>query len=198
MNIAKVIWNSKALSKWGNRGWSDFAPQFVKEKIFEKYALPDAIWIETGTFRGKTTRFLSRLASQVYTIEAAEKYYENARKRFSGTNVKVLHGLSEEVMPGLLPGLSGDICFWLDGHFSAGDTFEGAKHCPVEDELDCIAQNMGQFSRVSILIDDVRCFLPSETSYRDYPTLDFLVDWCRTHGFEWRIEQDIFIARNWT
>jgi hypothetical protein len=191
-----VTW--KALRDWRKRGWSDHAPQFVKEAIFRKYAIPGAPWVETGTFYGATTAVLAAMAPKVYTIEPAEKLFKRATKKFAGSNVEVINGTSEEVFPRLLPTLSGDLCFWLDGHYSAGSTYQGKTDCPIEDELSAIAANLAQMDRVSLLIDDVRCFTSTSEDFRDYPSIDFLVDWARAHGFTWRIEQDIFIMRNWT
>ena len=75
-----------------------------------------------------------------------------------------------------------------------GVTFQGEKDFPVEDELAAIKSNLPNFTKVVILIDDVRCFL-SASEY-DYPSLDDLVDWAREQKFSWRIEHDIFIMRN--
>jgi len=194
MNPYRLI---RDLRDWSKRGWSDHAPQFVKQAIFRKYSIDGATWVETGTFMGRTTRFLASLAPLVYTIEPAPKLFKRAKRRFNNTHVHVLNGTSEDVIPTLLPKLSGDICFWLDGHYSAGQTHKGPTDCPIEQELAAIAANLGNFDHVSILIDDIRLFLPSETTYSDYPSVDFLVDWARQHDFEWRIEQDIFILRNW-
>lgn len=188
----------RGLHAWKKRGWSDNAPQFVKEAILRKYAIGGATWIETGTYMGTTTRFLSAMAPQVYTIEPGEKLFRRAARRFANTNVEVIQGVSEDVFPDLLPTLSGDVCFWLDGHYSAGKTFRGDKDCPVEDELAAIDHSLSRFGCLSILIDDVRCFLPSAGNHGAYPSIDYLVDWARTRGFEWRIEQDIFIIRNWS
>jgi len=194
----RLVRNIRDLQKWRRRGWSDHAPQFVKEAIFRKYAIDGATWVETGTFKGTTTRFLSGLAGKVHTIEPALKHFKRAERRFRNSNVEVINGTSEEVFPDLLPGLEGDICFWLDGHYSAGTTFKGDTDCPVEAELAAIDASLGHFGRVSILIDDVRCFLSEAEDYRDYPSIDYLVDWARARGMTWRIEQDIFVIRNWT
>ena len=58
-----------------------------------------------------------------------------------------------------------------------------------------IESNIANFNDLSILIDDVRCFLPSNASYPNYPTSDYLVDWSRRMNLLWRIERDIFIMQ---
>lgn len=186
----------RAMSAWKSRGYLDNAPQFVKERIFIKYGIPHTQWVETGTYLGTTTDFLEKNFSKVYSIEPSAELYRNAVARFKGRHVKLLNGTSETVLPDLLRELSGDCNFWLDGHYSAGITFKGDVDCPVEDELSAIENNLERFSKISILIDDVRCFVSSSSSSTGYPSIDSLVDWARRNHFHWRIEQDIFIIRN--
>ena len=142
-------------------------------------------WPGSPGQEGPTGAQLGRLASN----------HAAACKRFKGKNVSLFNDVSENIFPSLLPKLSGNINFWLDGHYSAGVTFKGEKDCPVEDELIAIEQNLNNFNKISILIDDVRCFLPNNSSYSDYPSIDYLVDWARRMNFHWRIEHDIFIMQ---
>ena len=86
--------------------------------------------------------------------------------------------------------------FWLDGHFSAGATFQGELDTPIISELDAIAANLPNLLPIAILIDDVRCFDPTLPEYATYPPLDVLVDWARKHDLRWHIEHDIMIMRS--
>lgn len=188
-----VLADLPGLLRWRGRGYLDHAPQCVKECVLLAHGIPGAPWVETGTFRGTTTAFLLRHFGKVYSIEPEPRLFARVAKRFAGKPVELFNDVSETVLPDLVARLSGDCNFWLDGHYSAGDTFKGKKDCPVEDELAAIAANLGRLGRVAILIDDVRCFLPANADYPDYPSVDVLVDWARAHGFDWRIEHDIFI-----
>ena len=134
------------------------------------------------------------MSPHVYSIEPSEDFFNKACLRFKGSNVTLIKGVSEIVLFELLPTLNGDINFWLDGHYSEGETFKGDTECPVEDELKAIEENLNNFNAVTILIDDVRCFLPSIKG-KDYPSIDYLVDWARRHQMSWRIEHDIFIIQ---
>lgn len=183
----------KALAAWEQRGFSDNSPQFVKERVFVHHGVPGAQWIETGTYRGQTTEFLSQLFPFVHSIEPEPGLAKAAKDKFEGKNIEVYNGTSEEVMPMLLPKISGDVNFWLDGHYSAGITFRGEQDCPVMDELSAISKNLNHFRRVSILIDDVRMFLPEKCQEHNYPNIAFLIEWAGDHNFFWRIEHDIFI-----
>ena len=131
----------RGMSKWKRRDYSDNTPQFVKELIFMKYAIDGADWVETGTYKGTTTNFLSNRFPHVYTIEPEQKLYNTACKRFNGRNVTLFNDVSEKVLPVLLTKLNGDINFWLDGHYSAGKTFKGEKDCPIEDELNAAKES---------------------------------------------------------
>ena len=193
--VVDFIKTQKSMSEWRKRNFSDNSPQIVKQNVFLKYGIKDAAWVETGTYLGTTTSFLSGLFPHVYSLEPEPKLYAAACERFKDKNVSLFNDVSENIFPSLLPKLSGNINFWLDGHYSAGTTFKGEKDCPVEDELIAIEQNFDNFNKISILIDDVRCFLPNNSSYTDYPSIDYLVDWARRMNFHWRIEHDIFIMQ---
>lgn len=180
---------------WAERGYAPPSPAFIKRKVVLRNGIPGATWVETGTYKGDTTALLSLNSKKVFTIEPAEHLFAAAENRFaSQSNVEVIKGLSEEIFPTLIPKLSGEVNFWLDGHFSAGITHQGPKDTPIEEELACIEQYLGNFSRLAVLVDDVRCFNPTLPNCAGYPKLDVLVDWARKNGFEWHIEHDIFVA----
>ena len=182
---------------WRKRNYLAQAPQFVKQEVFLKYGIANAQWVETGTYKGITTTFLANHFSQVHSIEPAQDLYEKAVKLFKGKNVSLYNDVSESVLPYLLPKLNGEINFWLDGHSSDGITFKGKKDCPVEDELSAIKRNLSNFTRMTILIDDVRIFASDSHNYSGYPSIDYLVDWARENRFSWQIEHDIFIMVNY-
>lgn len=188
--------NLKSLLDWRARRYAAPSPPFVKRATIMRNAVAGGIWVETGTFKGDTTALLAKGGSRVYTLEPAEKFYQAAARRFAGAaNVTVLNGPSETLFPELLPTLSGDINFWLDGHYSAGATFQGAKDTPIIAELDQIAENIGNFGKMAVMVDDLRCFAPEQPEFRDYPPLRHLVEWAENLGLIWHMEQDIFIAR---
>lgn len=164
--------------------------------VLSNYSLPQGIWIETGTYKGETTRFLATLGPRVHTIEPGRELVEMARKANLGDNVVIHEGLSEDVLPSLLEGLSGHVNFWLDGHWSSGDTFRGPVDTPVEAELAEISRNLWRLSSVAVFVDDFRCFVNWENRsvYDGYPPPEFLVNWAIENGLRWTVEHDIFIA----
>ena len=101
----------------------------------------------------------------VYSIEPSNKYYELEKKLSSKKNVKLFHGTSEDCLGDLLENIDAtNISFWLDGHFSAGDTFEGLNHSPLLHELDLIKNNLlndfrnFQSIKVSIYLKHILCY----------------------------------------
>lgn len=182
---------------WADRDFAAPSPTFVKQKILLRNGVRDATWIETGTYMGDTTAVLSKVAKMVYSIEPEPTLFSKAEQKFKTTsNVKIINGLSENVFPKLLPTISGDICFWLDGHYSAGVTYKGPQDTPVLDELAFIGQNIKKINKIVVMVDDMRCFNPKNPEYSAYPPVDALVDWARELNLIWKIEHDIFIAKN--
>ena len=182
--------------QWAERGYAAPSPSYIKHQVILRNGIPNAIWVETGTYKGDTAAILADNAKKVFTIEPATQLFEDAKMRFSAkSNVEVIHGLSEEVFPNLIPKLTGEINFWLDGHFSTGVTHQGPKDSPIEEELACIEKNIGNFSKIAILVDDIRYFInPSSHQFTGYPKIDVLVDWAKKNNLEWHIEHDIFVA----
>jgi hypothetical protein len=182
---------------WADREFAAPSPHFVKHKVLLRNGLPDATWVETGTYMGDTTGVLSKVAKMVYSIEPDPALFSQAEQKFSNTsNVKLIKGLSEDVFPTLLPTITGNVCFWLDGHYSGDVTFQGPQDTPIVDELTAIERNMTKVSKIVVMVDDVRLFDPKNPEFAAYPPVDLLVDWARKHNLTWHIEHDIFIAKN--
>ena len=182
---------------WKAVGYAPPSPQYVKRGVMLRYGIASGVWIESGTFRGATTEFLANSASHVYSIEPSAKLARQAQKRFKpNQKVTIIEGLSEDILPDLLKDQHGKVSFWLDGHWSGGTTFKGPKDTPIREELLAIEQNLDHLEKITVLIDDVRCFDPANPEYSEYPTRSYLVAWADTNHLSWTIEQDIFVAWN--
>jgi len=103
--------------------------------------------------------------------------------------------MSEEVLPKILSTLEGNVCFWLDGHYSGGNTFAGPSDTPLLFELEQISKFISDWDRVVIAIDDIR-FCGKFHIYGKYPALNHLVDFARAHDLSWHIEHDIFVTKS--
>lgn len=192
--IRRVLFDFRA---WRGRDYDAPSPKTVKDRVLRRNSIPGGTWVETGTFLGETTSLLASWGGPVYSLEPAKSLFDRAARRFKGQrHVVIVNAPSEESFPKLLPTLKGPLNFWLDGHFSAGATFQGELDTPIISELDAIAANLPKLLPIAILIDDVRCFDPTLPEYATYPPLDVLVDWARKHDLRWHIEHDIMIMRS--
>jgi hypothetical protein len=188
------------LRKWTIASFSSPAPNIVKWKVLRRWG-GDKTWVETGTYLGETTAFLSEFSKIVYTLEPENSLFLRAAEKFKeNSNVVIMGGSSEEKLLGLLNSFTNeeiqDVSFWLDGHYSAGITFQGDKETPIVFELNALEQFLPSITKVTIFVDDVRQFAKSDESENHYPSLSSLVSFADSHELYWIIEHDIFIMTN--
>ena len=119
-------------------------------------------FIETGTLNGETTFALEPHFDNLYTIEFSEKYYNNTKQRYIGNKINFILGDSSIVFTSLLPNITEKSIFFLDGHWSSGDTGHSEKDCPLNEEITHI-HNLFQNEAI-IIVDDFRLFGLSPSS----------------------------------
>jgi len=130
------------------------------------------VFVETGTYMGATAHVAATCFDHVHTIELSEFHYRAACRRFAGNpRITLYKGDSADVLVTLLPQIKGRILFWLDGHYSAGNTARGSRNTPIMQELEAIKKSGIQ--NAVILVDDIRCFVDGahDDSITGYPTL---------------------------
>ena len=181
--------DQRAIARWEAEGRPAPPPHAVKRRNILRYRdeLGLKILVETGTYKGDMVEAMKGEFDQVYSIELADHFYEAAVERFKvDANVEILHGDSGQVVEELMPRLNQPSLFWLDGHYSAGNTARGDKDTPVMEELEHI------FSvpdiRCAILIDDARCF--EGDSDQIYPSTDEVRALVSKHRPDWKVEVD--------
>jgi hypothetical protein len=121
-------------------------------KYGRQYGTPTLI--ETGTYYGETVAACLPHFEHVYTIELDRALYDAARARFADeARVTFIHGDSYTELRRIASKVGGPALFWLDAHYSAGDTAKGPHDPPLPWELRAIVAR-GQPD--VILIDDAR------------------------------------------
>lgn len=168
------------------------APAMMKRRVAAEYAQKYHcnVFIETGTYLGEMVEYQAKNFEKVYSIEIAEALYRFSSKRLKKRkNVIIEKGDSGVVLGELVKRISsGDrILFWLDGHYSGGETGRGKTDCPIYEELSAILLERGD--RDIILIDDARCFNGTGGYPRVEDLRSFITDKAASAHIE--IKQDI-------
>ena len=156
-----------------------------KQAVIRQFAKKFGIQylVETGTCHGDMVAAMQNEFKKIFSIELADQFYREVCERFKGvSNVELIHGDSARKLPEIVGRLEGPAIFWLDGHYSGGDTARGENDTPVNEELRAILIP-GAPDHV-ILIDDARCFGTSE----GYPTLEQVREVVQTARPGWQVE----------
>ena len=119
---------------------------------FKKYPL----FIETGTHNGDTIFSVEPYFNKLYTIEFSEYYYNKTKSIYNGNKINFILNDSSIEFETLLPSITEKTIFFLDGHWSSGDTGRSSKDCPLEEEITHI-NNLFKNEAI-IIIDDYRLF----------------------------------------
>jgi hypothetical protein len=114
-------------------------------------------FVETGTYHCETILNMEPFFDMLYTIEIQPSFYVNAKQKYGSKNkIQFLLGDSSKIMNGLCPMLQTNTMFFLDGHWSCGNTGKGDKDVPLYEELTHIYNYLKH--KGIIIIDDVRLF----------------------------------------
>lgn len=141
------------------RGEYALPPQSVKLAVI-RHNLPNphpGVFVETGTYYGDTVEAVKDMYSSVISIEVDATFHKNACARFAqDKNVQIVHGDCARKLPEVLAELQEPAVFWLDGHYSGGETGKGEIEDPILISLNQIAAH--PVREHVIFIDDARTF----------------------------------------
>jgi hypothetical protein len=139
------------------------------------------VLVETGTCRGDMVEAMKKVFDRIYSIELSQALFEESQKRFrSQPHIRILQGDSGKVLGDVLKEISEPALFWLDSHYSGGDTARGSCDTPIYDELKHILDEPG--SRHVIIIDDARCFGTDPAYPRVEDLKQFVLSKCSSLG----------------
>ncbi|QQR89111.1 MAG: hypothetical protein IPJ88_12930 [Myxococcales bacterium] len=117
------------------------------------------VLVETGTFRGVTTKRCAPHFEKIFTIELDPTLAAESRRYLSVfDHVKVIEGDANEEVTKLLHErqIESPAVFFLDGHFSGGQTAHGDLAEPALVVLEELAKHLDCVA--GIIIDDFREF----------------------------------------
>jgi len=145
------------------------------------------VFIETGTYQGRTALQMAKVFCKCFTIELDPKLYAQANERFAGVdNITSFLGDSALHLPSILAQIHQPAVFWLDAHDSGSHTARGTKDTPIARELAMIFAH--EVKNHVILIDDARTFC----GIFGYPSIRqlhrFVLD---NSGYYMHISQDV-------
>jgi hypothetical protein len=151
-----------------------------------KYVGDRKIFVESGSAVGETTAWAIDKFDRVITIEFAYNMYRTCLERFFDCpSVTVMNGDSADLMNLVTWNLSGPAVFWLDGHFDGGEFgLAPSGETPIVKELEYTTRRPGNV----ILIDDARLFGTGQ-----YPSVSWVLNFARHHGYKGHIENDIIV-----
>lgn len=133
-------------------------------------------FVEGGTFKGETAREAARRFPRVITIERSDAMFAVAREALSACdNVHLLQGDTRTHLPAIAA-TNDRILYWLDAHWSGGETYGRGDECPLLEELRPI---FASGRDCAILVDDARLFMgppPKPHAVDQWPTLKEIVE----------------------
>jgi hypothetical protein len=115
------------------------------------------VFVETGTFKGKTSIWASGIFKDVYTLEnSKELFVSTSKSLIKYSNIHPLYGNSALQLNNIVSEIKQPAIFWLDAHWCGGNTYGNDAPCPLLDEIRIIKQS--GYDHI-IMIDDARFFL---------------------------------------
>ena len=134
-------------------------------------------FIETGTFKGKSSSWAAKFFKEVITIENSKELFESTSKNLAEyKNISCLYGNSSKELAKVVSKLSQPAIFWLDAHWCGGSTYGNNDPCPLLEEIRVVKQS--GLNHI-LLIDDARFFVKPPAEPQDpeaWPGLKEITD----------------------
>jgi hypothetical protein len=162
----RPIYEDRLLRAWWKQGRPAPPPYNVKlaSIIYLADRISAKVLVETGSFLGNTIRALNGRFDLIASIEIAPVFARPLQREFRNEpSIRIILGDSAIELSRLLFELNKPTVFWLDAHYSGGQTL-GSNSVPIYAELDAIIKLAHPHH--AILIDDVCDFKGGD----GYPT----------------------------
>lgn len=114
--------------------------------------------IETGTYKGESSRLLSKFFKHVHTFEIHKPLYDKAVQDSKHIdNITFHYGDSVKLLPNILNTINGSVLYFIDAHTAGtGTGWNGDELVPLLTELRLILKLKKDMS--VFIFDDVRLF----------------------------------------
>jgi len=155
-----------------------------EEIEFLKHIMKLDVFVEGGTYKGGTAKSMGEKFRKIFTIEKSDIMFEIAKENLKDTNnITLLKGDTREHLDSII-GNNENILFWLDAHWSGGDTYGEEDECPLIEELDIIFKYNKNYV---ILIDDARLFLAPPPYPHNFNNWQSLTDIMKAIPESWEL-----------
>lgn len=140
------------------------------------------VFIETGTFKGATSRWAADHFKKVLTIELSKELFDEVADKYRHLqNIHFKYGDSSEELVKIIKQLDEPAVFWLDAHHCSLNTAGKGSRVPILEEINAIGLSACDHF---ILIDDARLFLappPDPHLLDEYPDIYTLLEQVNRH-----------------
>jgi hypothetical protein len=142
------------------------------KNIFKEFKNP--VFLETGSLNGDSIVYANDAGfEKIYSIELSQHYYNICVNRFkNNSKINLILGDSCEKLIEVINTIDERITFWLDGHYSCGDTALGKFWSPLIQELEQIKTH--PIKNHTILIDDMHFWTDEYIQKHGFKTDDIL------------------------
>lgn len=153
-------------------GWDGASvppPHLIKQRVVMEYGrrFQANAMVETGTYLGVMVDAARRDYPLIISIELDTAFARRAGRLFRhAPNVHIIQGESGRVLAALAPRLPERTVYWLDAHWSGGDTARADLDTPIITEVTSIFKQAR--NPAALLIDDAHLFVGQD----DYPTIE--------------------------
>jgi hypothetical protein len=143
----------------------------IREALAVSKILNLDIFVETGTYEGRSALKMSQYFKRVYTIESSDNLFKISQHNLKNfDNIVAYLGDSRKILNSIIE-IENNVLFWLDAHWSGGNTYGENDECPVIEELNAIFKHKKNYA---ILIDDARLFIappPLPHNFLNWPSI---------------------------
>jgi hypothetical protein len=155
-----------------------------EETEFLKHIMKLDVFVEGGTYKGDTAKSMGEKFKKIYTIEKSDVMFEIAKENLKDAiNITLLKGDTREHLDSIMEN-NENILFWLDAHWSGGDTYGEEDECPLIEELEIIFKYNKNFV---VLIDDARLFLAPPPYPHNFKNWQSLTDILKAIPESWEL-----------